>query len=129
MGIRFGMARPSMQCEREAMSGKIDVIVAVDTPISAEEKVRAAYPLGRATPRNIHVSLDDAVVEENMILMINKFGNRLLAPTPPEQGFEIDEIELTLSIDAKGGVSLIGSVEVGGHAGIKVKLKRKLSQT
>ena len=76
----------------------------------------------------MHVSLDNALIEENMIEMINKFGNRLLTSTPPEQGFEVDEIELTLAIDAKGGVSLIGSVEVGGHAGVKVKLKRKASQ-
>jgi hypothetical protein len=110
------------------MSSQIDVIVAVDAPATAEEKVRGAYPSGRSMPRNVQVSLDNAVVEENMIEMMNKFGNRLLAPTTAEQCFEVDEIELTLSIDAKGGVSLIGSVEVGGHAGIKVKLKRKTSE-
>lgn len=110
------------------MSDRISVIVAVDAPMTAEEKVRGAFPSGRTPPRHMHVSLDNALIEENMLEMINKFGNRLLASTPPEQGFEVDEIELTLSIDAKGGVSLIGCVEVGGHAGIKVKLKRKASQ-
>ncbi len=107
------------------MTGFIDVIVVSDAPMSAEEKVKGAFASPRAAPRTMHVSLDNAVIEQNMRDMINVLGERLLAPTPTEQGFEIDEIELSLSVDAKGGVSLIGSVEVGGHAGIKVKLKRK----
>ncbi|MBY3003897.1 hypothetical protein [Rhizobium leguminosarum] len=107
------------------MSGNIDVIVTVNTPLTAEERVRRALPGSSAVAQTAHVSLDSAQVEENIIELINKFGNRLLAPPPETQPFQVDEIELSLSIDAKGKVSLIGSFEVGGHAGIKVKLKRK----
>jgi hypothetical protein len=109
------------------MSGNIDVIVTINTPPTAEERVRRALPGGGTVAQSAHVSLDSAQLEENMIELINKFGNRLLAPTSKAQPFEVDEIELSLSIDAKGKVSLIGSFEVGGQAGIKVKLKRKAS--
>lgn len=115
--------------EREkSMSGQIDVIVTVDVPMSAEEKVRGAFPSPRNASRITHVSLEAAIVEAGLREMIDKLGDVFLAPPAATRNFEVDEIELSLAIDAKGSVSLIGSVEVGGHAGIKVKLKRKTAE-
>lgn len=37
----------------------------------------------------------------------------------------IDEIELSLTITASGGIELLGKATVGTQAAIKVKLKRK----
>ena len=107
------------------MTDRIDVIVALDAPLSAEEKVRGAFPTSKSPSRMAHVSLETAVVEAGLRDMIERLGTTLLAPMPQERSFEVDEIELSLSIDAKGSISLIGSVEIGGQAGIKVKLKRK----
>jgi hypothetical protein len=39
--------------------------------------------------------------------------------------FSVEEIELNIGINAKGGLALIGKVEAGMEAGIKVKLKRR----
>jgi hypothetical protein len=37
----------------------------------------------------------------------------------------VEEIELNIGINAKGGLALIGKLEAGMEAGIKVKLKRR----
>ncbi|MGT2465820.1 Pepco domain-containing protein [Mesorhizobium atlanticum] len=39
--------------------------------------------------------------------------------------FTVEEIDLNIGINAKGGLALIGKVEAGMEAGIKVKLKRR----
>ena len=39
--------------------------------------------------------------------------------------FEVDEIELQLSVNAKGGIELIGKVETGVKAGILLRMKRR----
>jgi hypothetical protein len=39
--------------------------------------------------------------------------------------FKIDEIELSLALNASGGVQLIGKVDVGIEGGIVIKLKRQ----
>jgi len=44
---------------------------------------------------------------------------------PKESSFYIDEMELSLAINAKGGIELVGKLEAGAQAGIKIKLKRK----
>jgi hypothetical protein len=118
----------SVPQQEKRMSGQIDVIVTVDAPLSAEEKVRGAFAPARGASRIAHVSLEAAIVEAGLRDMIDKLGDVFLAPTAATRNFEVDEIELSLAIDAKGSVSLIGSIEVGGHAGIKVKLKRKRAE-
>ncbi len=40
--------------------------------------------------------------------------------------FRIDEIELSLAINASGGVELIGKAEVGVEGGISLKLRRSV---
>jgi hypothetical protein len=45
--------------------------------------------------------------------------------TDKEDGFIVHEIELSLGVSGKGGVALIGKIEAGVDAGIKVKLVRR----
>jgi hypothetical protein len=45
--------------------------------------------------------------------------------TSKESKFYVDELEISLAINASGGVELIGKLEAGAQAGIKIKLKRK----
>jgi|GEM_PF-1313137 len=45
-------------------------------------------------------------------------------PSEPKTGFQVEEIELALTVNAKGGIALLGKLEVGGEAGIKVKIRR-----
>jgi hypothetical protein len=44
---------------------------------------------------------------------------------PEHAGFVVDEIELALTVNARGGVALIGRLEAGGEAGIKVTIRRR----
>ncbi len=47
-----------------------------------------------------------------------------ILPCEPKTGFQVEEIELALTVNAKGGIALLGKLEVGGEAGIKVKIRR-----
>jgi hypothetical protein len=42
-----------------------------------------------------------------------------------KSAFIIDEVELSLAVNAKGGIELLGKLEAGAQAGIKIKLKRR----
>jgi hypothetical protein len=86
------------------MSNQIDVIVTAEVPMSAEEKVRGAFPSARNASRITHVSLEAAIVEAGLREMIDKLGDVFLAPPAATRNFEVDEIELSLAIDAKGSV-------------------------
>lgn len=111
------------------MTDRIDVIVSSEVPLSAEEKLMGALPSARgAIARASHISLETAVIDANLREVVDRIASKLMAPEAPEKAYEINEIELGLAIDAKGSVSLIGSVEVGGSASIKVKIKRKPSK-
>jgi hypothetical protein len=43
---------------------------------------------------------------------------------PVQGSFGIDEIELALTVNASGGVALIGKLEAGAEAGIKITIRR-----
>ncbi|MGA7893062.1 MAG: hypothetical protein WCA49_07550 [Candidatus Sulfotelmatobacter sp.] len=40
-------------------------------------------------------------------------------------GYCIEEVELSMGVTGSGGIALIGKLEVGVEAAIKVKIKRK----
>jgi len=69
--------------------------------------------------------VDPAVLTDNLRDFLNHF--QTLALDPEVQGgrdFAVEEIELSLGINGKGGIALLGKIEVGVAAGIKVKLVR-----
>ena len=90
-----------------------------------EEEVKAAFPkLG--LQRAVEVShIDSAVLTDNLRDFLNNFQTLTLdTGEHNENGFAVQEIELSLGVSAKGGIALIGKAEVGIYAGIKVKLAR-----
>ncbi|APA69483.1 hypothetical protein YQ44_18760 [Janthinobacterium sp. 1_2014MBL_MicDiv] len=76
-----------------------------------------------AVAKTVEVSGD--VLREGIKGFAAQFA-ALLDGTPiGEGGVLIDEIELSLTVTASGGVELLGKVSLGTQAAIKVKLKRQ----
>jgi hypothetical protein len=107
------------------MTSTIDVIVNVAGDSEGRPEQRRALPKILTPTHVARVTLDSPMVRDNIKALIDGFGASLLAENIASVAYEVDEIELSLSIDAKGGVALIGTFEVGGQAAIKVKLRRK----
>ena len=67
-----------------------------------------------------------AAVATTTLGQSNDSSNSILdVDTSKESKFYVDELEISLAINASGGVELIGKLEAGAQAGIKIKLKRK----
>ncbi len=65
------------------------------------------------------------VVADNLKKLLASLDNIFDQSLAAAEEFDVDVVELHLNIDASGGVSLIGSVNVGVSSGIKLVLKRK----
>jgi hypothetical protein len=101
-----------------AMSGKIEVweIDSLDT--------KAALPtFGKAQIKATQVEV--SVLSSNLKEVIKSFQAVLDEQSDSTDGYYIDEIELNLVVKGNGSIALIGKLEAGVEAGIKVKLKRK----
>lgn len=70
------------------------------------------------------VQVQADILRENIRRYVAEFGDILSEPITEDAGYHIDEIELALSVNASGGIELIGKVALGVQAAIKVKLKR-----
>lgn len=64
-------------------------------------------------------------VTNNLKETLNSFQELLNDLPKPTSGYFIDEIELNFGINGSGGIVLIGKMDMGMEAGIKVKIKRK----
>jgi hypothetical protein len=85
---------------------------------------KAALPkLGRAKYEVSHVQL--SVLLGNLSGLIEAFQAALKEPPKATSGYHVDEIELNLGVNANGGIALLGKLETGIEAGIKVKFKRE----
>lgn len=92
----------------------------------ATDTKNAVPVFGKANARVQLTSIEVSTLGDNFKELVGKLSAIL---EEPEQempgGFGIDEVEISLGVNAKGGFTLIGTAEVGAQAGIKVKLKRK----
>lgn len=97
--------------------------VLVDEP--AESGMKSALPSFARNAATRTVEISGETLRDNLKSFVSQFTN-LLDGTPLDtSGVVIDEIELSLSVSASGGVELLGKVNASAQAGIKVKLKRK----
>ncbi len=90
----------------------------------SDTTARSALPtLARvAVDRSIEIGAE--VLTDNIRRFSAQFVG-LLDGTPLEGGTAvIEEVELSLTITANGGIELLGKVNVGAQAAVKVKLKR-----
>jgi hypothetical protein len=71
------------------------------------------------------VSVDFSVLSRNITELTAHFQALLDKQPKSPSGYYIDEIELSLGVNAKGAVALLGKLEAGVQSSIKVKIKRE----
>jgi hypothetical protein len=105
------------------MKGKDKVAIWTDDAV--EKSTKAALPdlAKRAVARTVEVSAD--ALQANIRSFLTKFAALLDDGTLGDTKVVVDEVELSLTVTASGGVELLGKLSAGGEAGIKVKLKRQ----
>ena len=64
------------------------------------------------------------ILSDNLKSFLKNFEG-VIDPENDIGGFVIDEVELNLVVNAKGGIELIGKLEAGTQASMKIKLKRR----
>ncbi|HEX7318547.1 MAG TPA: hypothetical protein VF297_31860 [Pyrinomonadaceae bacterium] len=92
------------------------------------ESAKAALPrLGGAIAAGATevVSVSVETVKKNLDAFLEQIGPLLESSREALKGYEIEEIELSLAVNGSGGIELVGKLEAGAQAGMKIKLKRK----
>lgn len=64
-------------------------------------------------------------LSNNLHSFLEELQSTLLAPPSNETDFFIDKVELNLGISASGGFAIIGKMDAGVQASIKVTLQRR----
>ncbi len=68
--------------------------------------------------------LDTGLIQRNLAAFLESL-NTILARLPVlAQPYHLDEIELTLEVNAEGNIQLIGGVKAGATGGITLRMKR-----
>lgn len=73
--------------------------------------------------KRIQKMIDADVVTENLVKFTSSFNNVLSQVKSSVAQYDLSEVEVSLSINAKGGISFVGSAE--GAIGTTIKLKFK----
>jgi len=71
------------------------------------------------------VSVSVETMRKNLDAFLEQIGALLESPREALKGYEIEEVELSLAVNGSGGIELVGKLEAGAQAGMKIKLKRK----
>jgi hypothetical protein len=96
---------------------------------TAEEDTRAVLPsIGRRITTTTF-EMANNVLADRLEEFFNSFQAVLERLPASTAGFSIDEIELTLTVNASGGIEMVGKAEAGISTGMKFTLKRKNNQT
>ncbi len=102
----------------------------------SHEYIEIYLPNKGSDSKNSPFTLDSRVTQSVAQVKASELGDNIrdflskVTPALASAGenlkeYSIDEFELSLTVNAKGGISLLGVDEAGASAGIKVKLKRK----
>ncbi len=70
-------------------------------------------------------SIASDVLKSNLMAFMRNFEEVLESSYSEDSKYEVDSIELNLSVNADGGIELLGKLRAGTEASIKVTLKRK----
>lgn len=96
-----------------------------------KDKVRArlsAMSTGERSKKVVSKALteiDPEVLSKNLEPIIKVFSGMFKAGDENNDACHVDQIEIHLNVNAKGGIELIGSLQAGVEAGIKIILTRK----
>ena len=101
--------------------------ILVWTTATAEVSKAALPRLGGSVAASatevVSVSMD--TVRKNLNTFLEQISPLLDPPSEALKNYEIEEIELSIAISGSGGIELVGKLEAGAQAGMKIKLKRK----
>jgi hypothetical protein len=91
---------------------------------AAETDTKHALPmLGKSRLKSTEVEM--TLLSDNLKEVLADFQTLLDEQPKSKSGYYVDEIELSLGVNGKGSVALIGNLEAGMQASIKVKIKRE----
>jgi hypothetical protein len=71
------------------------------------------------------VEIGSETIAKNLRRFLTSFQPVLDAQDATSSSFEIEEVEVHLTVNASGGVELVGKLETGAEASIKLKLRRR----
>ncbi|MCW5795338.1 MAG: hypothetical protein KIS97_13475 [Nitrospira sp.] len=97
--------------------------IPVLTDTSVQDDVKDAF--GHVSSPKV-IELPSDVIANNLQNFIGVFESTIDPAVKNDGNFQIDEVELNLSISAEGGFSLIGQMSGGVETSVKVKLKRRV---
>jgi hypothetical protein len=83
----------------------------------------ALPPLARTAVKNT-IELSGEALRESIKSFASQFITLFDGGVIEGSTVVIDEIELSLTVSASGGIELVGKLSVGAEAAIKIKLKR-----
>lgn len=93
----------------------------IPSPVLPSSTTRFGKTLFGMRSHNVSVS----VLSDNLKNVLTNFQQLVNDVPKPASGYFIDEIEINLGVNGSGGIALIGKMEVGMEAGIKVRIKRE----
>jgi hypothetical protein len=103
------------------MTEKIDIWTDEDRPFG-----KAAVPRMATLTKHIASASSDAL-SQNLETFLQSFDKIVTEASSSINNFYVDEIELSLVVNGKGGIELLGRLEAGAEASIKVKLRKKIT--
>ena len=92
-----------------------------DLAIPRAGKARPLKNLFTMRPYDVNMT----VLSDNLKEVLTNFQQLVNDVPKPASGYFIDEIEINFGVNGSGGIALIGKMEVGMEAAIKVKIKRE----
>jgi hypothetical protein len=96
---------------------KIKILTEASAP-----KGKAAFPtLSRMAPLQT-VEVETKVLTANLQRFLKEFET-VFDDASKWANFEIGEVELSLTVNAEGGIELVGKLTAGAEATIKIKLR------
>lgn len=108
-----------------------ELIILTDDDFEPEEGEKGwNSPIRRIAGKFREVKVDPVIVEAKMSGFVRSVGQifRQANAEVKDSGLQLQEIELSVKISAKGEVKLIAGGETGMEGGITLKFKRSQSQ-
>ena len=106
------------------MSNEKNQIRILTQTIEEEESKSVLPSIGRRITTTVF-EITNEVLADRLVEFFNSFQTVLERLPSSAAGFSINELELTLAVDAKGGIEVVGKAEAGISTGIKFTLKRQ----
>ena len=97
--------------------------ITVWTTFSGDDTQNALPSFTKGTIKAVQVTSD--TLAKNLESFLSNLESVIQVNPPNDSPFYIDQMELNLAVNASGGIELLGKLEGGAQAGIKITLKRK----